>query len=122
MFLLGASGHRLVGVGCLCPGIRLGLDSDGTADCAGSPPTRLARPRAGVMFGWVVAAHQLAAAAAALGAGAIRSWMGDYQRAFLTSGVLCLITAAFVLQIGRPRPRRADLGDALEKAAGPGVV
>ncbi|MDR3620602.1 MAG: MFS transporter [Paludisphaera borealis] len=61
------------------------------------------RARAGVMFGWIVAAHQIGAASAALGAGAIRSWTGDYQRAFLTSGALCLITAAFVLQIGRTR-------------------
>jgi len=92
------------------------------------PPTArltaaaFSKDRAGVMFGWVVAAPQLGAAAAALGAGAIRSWMGDYQRAFLTSGALCLITAAFVLQIGRQRTRRADLGDTLERAAEPGVV
>jgi sugar phosphate permease len=70
------------------------------------------KARAGVMFGWVVAAHQLGAASAAFGAGAIRSWSGDYQRAFLTSGALCLITAAFVLQIGRtrPEPSRAGVG------------
>jgi sugar phosphate permease len=68
------------------------------------------KARAGVMFGWVVAAHQLGAASAALGAGAIRSWAGDYERAFLTSGALCLITAAFVLQIGRTRPEAAEDG------------
>jgi MFS family permease len=66
------------------------------------------KARAGVMFGWIVAAHQLGAAAAAFGAGATRSWMGDYQRAFLTSGALCLLTAAFVLQIGRLRTRPAE--------------
>jgi sugar phosphate permease len=75
------------------------------------PPTvrltsdALGKARAGVMFGWIVAAHQLGAASATFLAGAIRSWMGDYQRAFLTSGALCLMTAAFVLQIGRT-PRR----------------
>ena len=70
------------------------------------------KARAGVMFGWVVAAHQLGAASAAFGAGAIRSWAGDYERAFLTSGALCLITSAFVLQIGgkRPEPSGAGLG------------
>jgi sugar phosphate permease len=61
------------------------------------------KARAGIMFGWVVAAHQLGAAAAALGAGAVRSWTGDYERAFLTSGALCLITAGFVLRIGDSR-------------------
>jgi sugar phosphate permease len=71
------------------------------------PPTvrlaadTLGKARSGIMFGWIVAAHQLGAASAALGAGVIRSWLGDYQRAFLFSGGLCLITAAFVLQIGK---------------------
>jgi sugar phosphate permease len=74
--------------------------------------------RAAVMFGWIVAAHQLGAATAALGAGAVRSWMGDYERAFLTSGALCLLTAAFVLQIGRSRLQPADLGT-LEAPAEP---
>jgi sugar phosphate permease len=67
------------------------------------------KARAGVMFGWIVAAHQLGAATAALGAGAIRSWTGDYERAFLTSGALCLITAGFVLQIGGSREPEASL-------------
>jgi len=57
------------------------------------------RNRAPIFFGWIVAAHQIGAATAAYGAGAIRSWTGDYQRAFLTSGALCLATAAMVLQI-----------------------
>ena len=70
------------------PTVRLTADAFGKA-------------RAGIMFGWIVAAHQLGAASAAFGAGAVRTWMGDYQRAFLTSGALCLITAAMVLQIGR---------------------
>lgn len=74
--------------------------------------------RAAVMFGWIVAAHQLGAATAALGAGAIRSWMGDYERAFLTSGALCLITAAFVLQIGRSQASVAEVGP-LESPVGP---
>jgi sugar phosphate permease len=70
------------------PTVRLTADAFGKA-------------RAGIMFGWIVAAHQLGAAPAAFGAGAVRSWVGDYQRAFLTSGALCLFTAAMVLQIGR---------------------
>jgi predicted MFS family arabinose efflux permease len=78
------------------PTVRLTADAFGKA-------------RAGIMFGWIVAAHQLGAATAAFGAGAIRSWMGDYQRAFLTSGALCLITAAMVLQIGsRPAKEASD--------------
>lgn len=82
------------------PTVRLTADSFGKA-------------RASIMFGWIVAAHQLGAATAALGAGTIRSWMGDYQRAFLLSGGLCLITAAFVLQIGRTSPATQTAEDEL---------
>ncbi len=57
--------------------------------------------KAGVMFGWIVAAHQIGAATAAFGAGALRTWQGSYLQAFMLSGVLCLIAAVFVLQIGR---------------------
>jgi MFS family permease len=78
------------------------------------------RARAGVMFGWVVAAHQLGAAAAALGAGTTRSWTGDYERAFLISGALCLITAGFVLQIGGAREPEASLSPS-EMSADPAV-
>lgn len=89
------------------PTVRLTADAFGKA-------------RAGVMFGWIVAAHQLGAASATLGAGAVRAWTGDYQRAFLTSGALCLLTAAFVLQIGRAR-QTVDEGNALDPAPEPAV-
>lgn len=65
------------------------------------------RERAGIMFGWILAAHQLGAASAAFGAGSVRSWFGNYDKAFLTSGALCLLTAAIVLQIGRSRAKSA---------------
>lgn len=64
------------------------------------------RERVGIMFGWIVAAHQLGAGFAAFGAGSVRTWMGDYEKAFLTSGALCLLTAAMVLQISRSRTRQ----------------
>ncbi len=54
----------------------------------------------GIMFGWIAAAHQLGAATAALGAGATRTWLGSYQMAFMTSGLLCLIAAGLVIRIG----------------------
>jgi predicted MFS family arabinose efflux permease len=61
----------------------------------------------GVMFGWIVAGHQLGAATAAFGAGALRTWLGTYFQAFILSGILCLIAAVFVLQIGQ-NPSKAD--------------
>jgi MFS family permease len=55
----------------------------------------------GVVYGWIFASHQMGAAAAAFGAGAVRTWFGDYQLAFMTSGLLCLLAAGLVIRIGR---------------------
>lgn len=58
------------------------------------------RERGPVVFGWVFAAHQLGAAAAAVGAGAVRTALGDYLVAFLVAAVLCAV-AALVTQVVR---------------------
>ncbi|POM25487.1 putative MFS-type transporter YhjX [Actinomadura rubteroloni] len=77
------------------------------------PPTiALARkafgPRDGtIVFGWVFAAHQLGAAAAAAAAGALRTSLGTYTLAWWGAGVLCLIAAVLSVAIGRARPRPA---------------
>jgi len=55
----------------------------------------------GVMFGWIVAGHQIGAATAAFGAGMLKTSTGTYLQAFILSGVLCLIAAVCVLQIGQ---------------------
>ena len=60
------------------------------------------RARVGMMFGWIVAAHQLGAATAALGAGLIHTRLGDYTVAFWAAGALCLVAAALVFGLGRP--------------------
>jgi predicted MFS family arabinose efflux permease len=72
------------------------------------PPTvRLAtdvygKEAAPVVFGWVVAGHQLGAAFAALGAGMLRASLGTYTVASMISGGLCLVAAVIVLRINRP--------------------
>jgi sugar phosphate permease len=72
------------------------------------PPTvALARKafgaeRVGVIFGWIVAAHQVGAACAASLAGLIRTSEGSYDQAFQIAGALCVLTAAAMLLI-RPR-------------------
>ena len=84
------------------------------------PPTvRLASEAFGkdegpVVFGWIVAAHQVGAGAAALGAGLLRTSLGDYQLAFMISGGLCLIAALLALAVGRVKLAWAPggLGDA----------
>lgn len=61
------------------------------------------REKASIVFGWVVAAHQVGAAVATFGAGAIRTQFGTYTPAFLAAGALCLIAALGVLPIARGR-------------------
>jgi sugar phosphate permease len=57
-----------------------------------------------VVFGWVFAAHQIGAAIAATGAGLVRDFTGDYNPAWITSGILCLFAAVMSVRIGRPQP------------------
>ena len=52
-----------------------------------------------IIYGWVFAAHQVGGAIAAFGAAVLRIKFGDYAAAFYITGVLCLITSYFVLQI-----------------------
>ena len=59
------------------------------------------RQNVGLMFGWVIAAHQVGAAAIAYLAGFIRSMDGSYDHAFILSGTACILTALGVLLIGR---------------------
>jgi predicted MFS family arabinose efflux permease len=70
------------------------------------PPTvRLAekafgRQNAGLMFGWIAAAHQAGAAFAAWAAGILRTETGNYLTAFISAGLMCLVAAALVPFIG----------------------
>lgn len=56
-----------------------------------------------IVFGWVFAAHQVGAAAAALGAGAIRDAFGSYTYAWLGGAALCAVAVILSLIV---RPRR----------------
>ncbi len=57
---------------------------------------RLAAP---VVFGWIVAGHQLGAATATTVAGYMRATMGNYTASSIMMGVACLIGAVLVLRI-----------------------
>jgi sugar phosphate permease len=76
------------------------------------PPTvRLAanafgKENVGVIFGWIAAAHQLGAATAAFGAGAIRTATGTYLAAFVIAGALCVLAALMSLAVGWRRGGR----------------
>ena len=71
------------------------------------PPTvkltaqRFGAEKAGLVFGWVFAGHQLGAASAAFTAGAVRTGTSSYYPAILMAGILCLVAALLVLSISR---------------------
>jgi MFS family permease len=64
------------------------------------------RQNVGKVYGWIFMSHQIGAAIMASAAGAIRTWMGDYQFAFLSGGVIAIIAAGLALQI-KLKPREA---------------
>ena len=74
------------------------------------PPTvkltadRFGRERAGMVFGWVFAGHQIGAATAAFGAGFSRTAFASYLPAFFVAGAMCLLAAMLVLTIGKRSP------------------
>ncbi|MEE4452965.1 MFS transporter [Novosphingobium resinovorum] len=64
-----------------------------------------------IIFGWVLVAHQIGAAAAAFGAGVIRETAGTYAPAFVISGVFAVLASLVFIrglgQWGRPLTPRA---------------
>jgi MFS family permease len=68
------------------------------------------KEQVGMMFGWIVAGHQVGAAFASLGAGVLRTELGSYFEAFVIAGMLCALAAVMSLAVGRrARGRRAPL-------------
>lgn len=71
------------------------------------PPTlRLANEKFGdrlapIIFGWILAGHQLGGASAAFFGGWMRQWQGTYADAFLAAGVTALIAAGLAITINR---------------------
>ncbi|WP_263262465.1 MFS transporter [Pseudomonas sp. RIT-PI-S] len=80
------------------------------------PPTvklvaeRFGKERAGLVFGWIFAAHQLGAASAAYGAGLSRTLLASYLPAFFIAGALCLVAALSMLLLRRHTARAAVVG------------
>ena len=71
------------------------------------PPTvkltadKFGREKAGIVFGWVFAGHQIGAASAAFGAGLTRTLFDTYLPAFFVAGALCIVAALAVLTVRR---------------------
>jgi sugar phosphate permease len=60
------------------------------------------KEKAGMVFGWIFAAHQLGAAVAAYGAGRVRTLLLTYDPALFAAGAACLVAAAMVWIIRKP--------------------
>jgi len=111
-FDAGVSGLALFAVFC-------GLDWVATV-----PPTvRLAgdmfgAARAGTVFAWMLSAHQVGAAMAAYGAGAMRTGLGDYQATFFVAGGMCLFAAVVALRLGHIERHDEDAGQRVPAPGG----
>lgn len=74
------------------------------------PPTvklaaeNFGREKAGMVFGWVFAGHQLGAATAAFGAGYLKSGFDTYMPALQIAGLACILAALSVMLLKRPGP------------------
>lgn len=60
-----------------------------------------------IVFGWVLASHQVGAGIVALGAGLVRDHLGSYDLAWYAAGGLCAAAAVMSFLI-RERPARDD--------------
>lgn len=104
LIFLSSSDFSLVALSVF--GVFYGLDWVATV-----PPTvkltadRFGAARAGLVFGWVFAAHQLGAAVAAFGAGASRTSFDTYLPALYVAGAFCLVAAGLVITLKRPGSR-----------------
>jgi predicted MFS family arabinose efflux permease len=70
-----------------------------------------------VVFGWVFAAHQLGAAAAALAAGFIRDASGHYNYAWLGAAAMCTVAAVISATIRKDAARKQPVAIAGAPAA-----
>lgn len=59
------------------------------------------------IFGWIFAAHHVAAGLMAYGTGISRDMIGSYVPAFMLAGIACLIAAGSLYFLKRPMPQTA---------------
>ncbi|MDU4697072.1 MAG: MFS transporter [Paenibacillus sp.] len=66
------------------------------------------KEKSGMIFGWVVVAHQIGASTAAYGAGVLRDWLGSYSQAFVIAGFVCFVAAVMAMQIRKAQSQAVD--------------
>jgi MFS family permease len=105
-------------------GVIYGLDWIATVPPTVGLASDLFGKRSGpILFGWIFFGHQVGAALAAYGGGLLRVWLGTYQVAFTTAGLLALGAALLVLTLrqGR-RPVRMASTHQTSPTGTPGTV
>jgi MFS family permease len=75
------------------------------------------RQNVGKVYGWIFMSHQIGAAIMASAAGAVRTYIGDYQPAFFAGGVIAMIAATLALNI-KPTAKEAAPPSARVQPAG----
>ena len=62
------------------------------------------REMGSAVFGWIFAAHHVAAGLMAYGAAVSRDMLGSYVPSFMLAGIACLVAAASFYLLKRPKP------------------
>jgi sugar phosphate permease len=62
------------------------------------------RQNVGKVYGWIFMSHQIGAAIMASAAGAVRTYLGSYDIAFLAGGIVAMLAATCALNI-KPQPK-----------------
>jgi sugar phosphate permease len=75
------------------------------------------RQNVGKVYGWIFMSHQVGAAIMASAAGAVRTYIGDYQPAFFAGGVIAMVAATLALNI-KLKPKEAMPPSVTAQAAG----
>ncbi|TCS74784.1 MFS transporter [Effusibacillus lacus] len=66
------------------------------------------KQNAGIVYGWIFAAHQLGAGVAAFGGGLMFTLFKEYDLTFILAGLFCLAASMMVLQINRKRRKQEE--------------
>jgi hypothetical protein len=66
------------------------------------------KEKAGMVFGWILVAHQLGASLAAYGAGAVREALGSYAVPFVLAGFLCLLASLMAVRMTKKSSLQAS--------------
>lgn len=93
-FVLGSS---FLGIGVFI--VFYGLDWVATVPPTARLCTDIFKKQGGIIFGWILTAHQIGAATATFAGGTLHTLMGNYNISFIAAGLICLIASLLVLRI-----------------------